>query len=259
MLNESEIIPYHLSPPPGERVMVLAPHPDDETLGCGGAISLLIDAKKEIKVLFLTSGDKAESGGKGFSDEGHITKYSLLREREAESALRELGVSEYEFLRFPDREVHAHFQDALQRLLKQVEEFIPDTIYAPSMVELNPDHRAAAALSMEIQSRFVRSSGEGSGQALIRIVFYEVTTPVRPNTLVDITPVYRRKERAMKRYRSQLKLADYLGHATALNTVRALTVNGPRYVEAFWCVETPLSREEIANWLSYRGVFTAGY
>ncbi|HUO78107.1 MAG TPA: PIG-L deacetylase family protein [Thermodesulfovibrionales bacterium] len=259
MLSESEIIPYHLSPPAGERVVVLAPHPDDETFGCGGALSLLVDAKKKIKVLFLTSGDKAESRGKGFSDREHITEYSLLREREAERALGVLGVSEYEFLRFPDREIHEHYQDALQSISKTVEEFSPDTIYAPSLVELNPDHRTAAAMSMEIQRRFMAGPAECDGRSLVRIVFYEVATPLRPNTLVDITPVYRRKKRAMKRYRSQLKLADYLGHTAALNTVRALTVKGPRYVEAFWCIETPLSSEEIANWLSYREVLAAGY
>ena len=258
MHGESAIIPYHLSSPPGERVMVFAPHPDDETLGCGGTLGLLSDARKKVKVLFLTSGDKAEAVRKGFSKGSHITEYSLLRESEARRALRVLGVSDYEFLRFPDREVHEHSQDALQMLLQQVEEFVPDTIYAPSMIELNPDHREAAALSMEIQRRFAGSAGRDH-TAPIRIAFYEVTTPLRPNTLVDVTSVYRRKKRAIKRYRSQLKLADYLGHITALNTVRTLTVNGPRYVEAFWCVETPLGREEIANWLSYREMLASGY
>jgi len=259
MVQEAEIVPYHLSGPPGERVVVFAPHPDDETLGCGGTISLLVDAKKKIKVLFLTSGDKAESGGKGFSGGEHNTEYSLVREREAERALGVLGVSEYEFLRFPDRGIHEHYPDALKRLLESVESFSADTIYSPSMVELNPDHRATAALSMEIQRRYMRSSAEGGNRVPIRIVFYEVTTPLRPNILVDIDSVYRRKKRALKRYRSQLKQRDYFGHITALNTVRALTVNGPRYVEAFWCTERPVSEDEIADWLSYRKTLTPGY
>jgi len=276
MLQESEIIPYFLSPPPGERIIVLAPHPDDETLGCGGTIRLLVEAKKDIKVVFLTSGDKADpahklshqivaggfackGGPDGLSGRSPVAAYSLIREKEAERALKVLGVSDFEFLRFPDRELHGGREDVLLALLKTVGEFMPDTIYTPSMLEVNPDHRAAAALSMEIQRKYLRCSAGSGSQAPVRLVFYEVTTPLRPNVLVDITPVYRRKKRAMKRYGSQLKVRDYLRHITALNTIRALTVSGPRYVEAFWSLERPMSGEEIADWLSYRKTPTPGY
>jgi LmbE family N-acetylglucosaminyl deacetylase len=244
MLQESEIIPYHHSPPPGERVLVLAPHPDDESLGCGGTIRLLLNAKKNVKVIFLTSGEKADPN----HTLAHSTAYSLLREKEAEAALRVLGVSDYDFLRFPDREIHVRYRNVLKRLLKAVEEFMPDALYSPSMIELNPDHRTAAALSMELQ----RSATCGVDPSPLRVVFYEVALPLRPNILVDITSVYRRKKSAVKRYKSQLKLMDYLRHITALNTIRSLTVNGSRYVEAFWSIDRPLSDEEISGWLSYK-------
>ncbi len=279
MLQESDIIPYHLSHPPGERTVVLAPHPDDETLGCGGTIRLLLKSKRPVKVIFLTSGDKADPSNKlsqivqidnppyasllnegpgippllkvgttrnrggrgGLLNKSHvITEYALLREKEAMGALKVLGVSDYEFLRFPDRELDAYYKDALESLLEIVRTYMPDTIYSPSMIELNPDHRTTAALSMEIQR-----INKG------KIVFYEITTPLRPNILVDITAAYTRKKRAIKKYKSQLKIRDYLKHITALNTFRSLTVDGPCHVEAFWCVDKPLSGEDIARWLSY--------
>lgn len=275
MLQESEIIPYHLSPPPGERVVVLAPHPDDESLGCGGTIRLLVSAKKKVKVVFLTSGDKGDPAdprssspplklrggrgalsppvGEGFSDkEAHITAYSLMREKEAQKALRTLGVSDYDFLRFPDRGLFSHHEDALEELMKIVKAFRPDTLYSPSMVEPNPDHRAAAALSMGVQRSVTGGVSASAGPSHLRVVFYEVTLPLRPNLLVDITPVYRRKRSAVRKYKSQLKLIDYLRHITALNTVRSLTVKGARYVEAFWCTERPWGEEKIMKWLSCR-------
>ncbi len=172
MLQESDIIPYHLSHPPGERAIVLAPHPDDETLGCGGTIRLLLKSKRAVKVIFLTSGDKADPSnslphivpsplaGEGKGEGGfHITDYSLMRDREAVKALRVLGVSDYEFLRFPDRELNLYYKSALESLLEIVRTYMPDTIYSPSMIELNPDHRTTAALSLEIQ-RIVMNTDE---------------------------------------------------------------------------------------------------
>jgi LmbE family N-acetylglucosaminyl deacetylase len=256
MLQESDIIPYHLSRPPGEKVLVLAPHPDDETLGCGGTLRLLVEAKKIIKVVFLTSGDKAEpahsTSHAGRAGEAHITRYALSREKEAEAALGVLGVSHYQFLRFPDRGIHEKYESALGRLQEIAEEFQPDTIYTPSMLELNPDHRAAADLSLDIQRAMVQGPAGGAHASPIRIVFYEVTTPLRPNMLVDITTVFKRKRSAVRKYKSQLRLADYLKHITALNTFRSLTVKGSQYVEAFWSIDGPLSSEESARWLSFQ-------
>lgn len=278
MLLESDLIPYTVASPVGNKSIVLSPHPDDETLGCGGTIRLLLKSKKHVKVVFLTSGDKADPSNKlsqavhnenppissltplypplrkgelkggegGLLNESYITEYALVREKEALKALRILGASDYEFLRFPDRELGAYYENALERLLKIVEIYMPDTIYSPSMIELNPDHRTTAVLSIEIQKRILKPD------VPIRLVFYEITTPLRPNILVDITPVYNKKKQAIKKYKSQLKLKDYLKHITALNTIRALTLNGPRYVEAFWLVDGPLGEEDIAGWLSYQ-------
>jgi LmbE family N-acetylglucosaminyl deacetylase len=254
MLQESDIIPYHLSHPPGERAIVLAPHPDDETLGCGGTIRLLLKSKRPVKVIFLTSGEKADPSnslshivpsplaGEGKGEGGsHITDYSLMREKEAVRALKVLGVSDYEFLRFPDRELNLYYKSALDRLLEIIGTYMPDTIYSPSMIELNPDHRATAALSMEIQR-----INKG------KIVFYEITIPLRPNILVDITDMFAVKKKAIKKYKSQLKLLDYLRHIISLNAIRTLTVQKAQYAEAFWVMEKPLSDIDVGKWLGYQ-------
>lgn len=247
MLLESDIIPYHVSPPPGERVIILAPHPDDETLGCGGTIRLLLEAKKNVKVIFLTRGEKADPSAV------NISAYALLREKEARKALRVLGVTEYDFLRFPDRELYARSEEVREGLLQIMAAYRMDTLYSPSMVELNPDHRAAAAISLAIQRTWMGSAAPGERTAPVKVVFFEVTTPLRPNLLVDVTnDAYRRKIRAAKKYGSQLKLMNYLKHITALNAIRCLTVKGSHRVEAFWSIERPLGDEEISAWLSYQ-------
>jgi len=251
MLQETDIIPYHISQPAGEKVLVLAPHPDDETLGCGGTIRLLLESKKSVKVIFLTSGDKADVSHPAACVKHsleHTTDYSVMREKEAVKALKVLGVTDYEFMRFPDRELHKYFKSVHERLLQIIKGYLPDTIYSPSPIELNPDHRTAAALSFGIQ----RTGTENCRPE--RIIFYEVTTPLRPNMLIDITSAYRRKKRAIKKYRTQLRLIDYLGQITSLNMLRSLTVKGPLYVEAFWCLNEGWKSKDISDWLAYKGI-----
>ena len=276
MLLETDLVPYHVSYPAGKRALILAPHPDDETLGCGGTIRLLVSTKKEVKVVFLTSGDKADPADKlshknsrrpsspedssGSSDMTHISDYALMREREAKEALNVLGVHDYEFLEFPDRRLFENFQDVFERLSGIVREYLPDAVYCPSMIELNPDHRTASELAIRLQKTMEES-------VIFSIIFYEVTMPIRPNMLVDITKVYGKKMEALKKYRSQLKVMNYSGHIGALNKVRTLTVNPVRrrwslfssgkpgiceYAEAFWLVDRPLPDEDIIKWMAFR-------
>lgn len=235
-LSEPEIVTFAASPPQGERVIVFAPHPDDETLGCGGTLKKLSALGRTVKVVFLTKGEKA------IPDMADRESYAKTREREAIKAMRVLGVPAYEFLRFPDRELFQNMEKVARACRKIIGDFGPDAVYGPSPVEINPDHRAAAELLLNIH-------GES---ASLRCLFYEVVTPFRPNILVDVTAAYKYKEKAVKCYKSQLKITDYLRISKALNTYRSLTLPADtKYAEAFWEVEKRMSKREMESWLSY--------
>ncbi|MEW6714120.1 MAG: PIG-L deacetylase family protein [Nitrospirota bacterium] len=256
-LPETEIIPFHVSPLQGERVLILSPHPDDETLGCGGTVRLLVEAGKVVRVVFLTSGDKADPenpAAQTAHEKKHITDYSLMREKEADKALRILGVSEYMFLRFPDRGLFDNYSDVITRikglLLQNLDkpsasncslEF--DTIYCPSPLELNPDHRVAARAVLELQK-----------QHNFRIVFYEVAAPIRPNIFVDITKVFKIKCKAIRAYNSQLKIIDYLSVNNSLNKFRSLTLDKKvQYAEAFLVLENASEQGMLDDgWFNYK-------
>jgi LmbE family N-acetylglucosaminyl deacetylase len=236
MLLETDLVPYSLSNPPGERVLVLAPHPDDETFGMGGSLRLLTESGKKVKVVILTAGEKADP--KVTSKQ----EYSSIRKKEAMKAFKVLGVTDYEFLGFPDRELLVHRGDVKGAINRIVSAFSPDVIYSPSLIELNPDHRMAAELSHELSRR----------EKAVRCVFYEITTPVRPNILIDITKTYKWKKKAMKCYKSQLKLTDYLDLMQAISRYRTFTLGkGVRFAEAFWELRNTPARQDIRMWLSY--------
>ena len=236
MLVETDLVPYSLSRPPGERALVLAPHPDDETFGMGGSLRLLTDAGKRVKVLVLTAGEKADA------KTNDRQKYSSSREKEAVKAFRMLGVTEYEFLRFPDRELLSH-RDAVQEAINAiVSEFVPDVIYSPSSIELHPDHRIAGGLAYELSRR----------EKAVRCIFYEITSPVRPNILVDISRTFKWKKKAMKCYSSQTKILDYLGLMEAMSRYRTFTLGkGVKFAEAFWELGNASEAQEVRMWLNY--------
>lgn len=237
-LPETEIVPYNVSKPLGERILVLAPHPDDETLGCGGSIKILSNAGKAIKVIFLTRGEEADPAVKDKE------MYASMREEEALNAMKILEISDYEFLRFPDRNLYAQIDKAKDAIVKIVEDFRPDILYSPSMIELNPDHRATADIAMDLLKIFG-----------VRIAFYEIVTPLRPNILVDITGSFRSKRKAIKAYRSQLKITDYQRLISSMNIYRTFTLsNRIRYAEAFWVIDK-IAKGDIVSWLSYQGSY----
>ena len=215
--HEASIIPYQASPvPAATRVAVFAPHPDDEVFGCGGAIALHVRAGCAVQVILLTS------GGHGASTAAYVSE----REAESREAARILGIAPPQYWGLPDRGL-SYGESLVQRIFDAIQEAAADVVYAPSPWELHPDHQATALSVMEA----VRRLG-----GAIHLCFYEVSAPLRPNLLVDITPVAELKQRAMQAFQSQEGKLPYASFVSALNRFRALTVHpAAETVEAFEC------------------------
>ncbi|HVP89902.1 MAG TPA: PIG-L deacetylase family protein [Terriglobales bacterium] len=105
-------------PVPGDRVLVLAPHPDDETLGCGGIIQKAVALNLPVRVVFLTYGDDNEWSfliyRKFFVYGSHaVEKMGLVRDGEARQAAAKLGLraDEVTFLGYPDHALQSIWYD----------------------------------------------------------------------------------------------------------------------------------------------------
>lgn len=209
---ESDLIPYTASPGlPAQAALVLAPHPDDEVFGCGGAIASHVCAGVPVAVVILTD-------GAGFGD---VT----TRAHESLAAAKVLGYGQPDFWRLPDRALR-YSEELVQRIVDRIVSSGVDLVYAPSPWEVHPDHRQTTMLAIEAVRR---------GHHAVRLAFYEVGVPLRPNVLLDITAFLAAKEAAMRCFESQLAQQDYLKQIRALNQYRTYTL--PRNVvaaEAFW-------------------------
>jgi LmbE family N-acetylglucosaminyl deacetylase len=216
-LNEPDIYPYSVTDFSSKDALIIAPHPDDESLGCGGSIIKHIKAKSRVKVVFLTNGDRGDFLGKFGKDYVEIRKKSALK------AMGSLGVRDFEFWGYGDRELNTGYEVAGKRLQKTIEDFSPSLIYAPSPFEAHPDHRAAFKLVWDLRERCPLS-----------YAFYEILMAIYPNLLVDITDVIKKKKRAIEHYHTEVYYNDYVEKITGLNRFRTATLpKDIKYAEAF--------------------------
>jgi len=242
MQREEQLLPFQTASLVGAKVLVLAPHPDDETIGCGGALALHRAHGDPVKVLVLTDGALAEGPDAGGPD------YIALREQEARAALAILGIEEVEFWRLADRALAAD-ATTVARLVAALEAYRPTLLYVPSPLEPHPDHAAAAQL---VWSAIRQTT------IPVSLCLYEVGLPIRPNTLLDITPVLSQKERALTCYASQLTLNDYKAKILGLNRYRSYTL--PAHVthaEAFWRLTSEEARTTSLNLIRWQMAGTA--
>ena len=221
---EAETIPYEPAQLRGERLLVLAPHPDDEAIGCGGLVALHLREKRVVRIVVATDGAQGGTAER--------------REQESRRGLSRLGGNaEVEFLRFADR---SFGNDAAPRLREELLSFRPDLILVPSPIEIHPDHLALSQVFCELvqsdETLFV-------DLAAARVAFYEVGQPLRPNAIVDITEVAELKYAAIAEHASQLAQRDYVAYARGLNAYRAMTMPPAcGYAEGYFVVELPSLR-----------------
>ena len=132
----------------GMRTLVIAPHPDDETFGCGGLIRLNRDAGVSVRIVLLTDGEAVGNA----TDECRETIVAARR-REFVEACHRLGVQseDLRFLHLPDGALPQRgqpgFESAMRALLAEVQDFAPAEVYCTHENDVRPDHIAAAHLA----------------------------------------------------------------------------------------------------------------
>lgn len=131
--------------------LVVAPHPDDESLGCGGAIALLRRFEIEVSVLTMSDGTLSHPNSKQFP----ATTLRDLREREMLDALAVLDVpaENAAFLRFKDRSIPNFENENFAAAVEICEEYLrrvrPQTVLLPWRRDPHPDHRASTQIFFE--------------------------------------------------------------------------------------------------------------
>ena len=204
-----------------ERVLVIAPHPDDESIGCGGVVCLHRERGEHVRAAFLTSGERGVDG---------VTPEAAraIRETEAAAAAAVLGLEEIFFLRLPDLGLAENVGAVAERLGEVLWANPPGLIYLPHPDEDHPDH---AATQSAVRAALAWA---GAGRTPPELRGYEVWTPMsRYGWPEDVTRFMARKLQAVRCYRSQLRTFRYDRAVRGLNQYRGCLAGRCRYAEVF--------------------------
>lgn len=190
---------------PLDRVLIIAPHPDDETLATGG----VIQRAGAVRVIFMTNGERNPwpqrvAYRKLRVNEGDRSRWGAIRRDEAIAALATLGAPDdcARFLGHPDTELMTMARDGnrdiTDAIVNEAAEFAPTLVIAPSFFDLHADHRAS--------SYFAHIALPAAN--IVTYVIHGDADPDRIAAKVELTAEERqRKSDAMERHATQLRLS----------------------------------------------------
>ncbi len=173
------------------KILVIAPHPDDEVLGMGGTIKKL-SPKNDITLLIMTDGASAQ-----YSDK----KMIKVRKESCEKSSKILGISEIKFLNFKDMKLDSvpqlEINQEIEKIIKKIQ---PKIVFTSPKNDLNRDH------DVTFNSTLVATRPSSSG--VKKVFSYELPgytkKPFSPNHYEDITKQFVHKIKAFKMYKSEI-------------------------------------------------------
>lgn len=211
------------------KVLVFAPHNDDEILGVGGTIARHISNRDEVYVCEVTA--------------SLVEERKFLLQNEALTAHNVLGVADTIFLNFTVVELpHEGVREFTGAIADVVKRIVPDVVYMPFYGDMHTDHAVVANAVMVA----VRPLAAPSVKS---VYMYETLSETGwnyptadktfiPNVFVDISDYFLKKADAMRAYQSQLKGYPHPRSIEALEALakfRGSTI-GVSMAEAFMCI-----------------------
>ena len=176
------------------RVLVLAAHPDDEVLGCGGTIAQHVLAGHKVTVMIAAGRSSAESG------------YGISQIEMSGAALSELGITDLVHLQLTDQRLDTHpILDLTRSIEAVVKKVDPNVVYMQWGGDVNFDHTAlfrAALVAVRPTNDHLR---EVFAFDTLSSTEWGYPRDFIPDTWIDITATLDMKIKAMQQYKHELR------------------------------------------------------
>lgn len=197
-----------------KNILVFAPHPDDETFGCGGIIAKRNSEGYHVAVIVLTDGRHAFSKVLGINSDPAPEELRQIRKEETIKAVEALGVSNDNllFLDFEDGTLGEHKKEVEEKISVILKNFPPVEVYFPYINDFNIDH--------QVTNRIVNQCLQKSGLAPFKFqysIMHKYTRIglileklldflMRRTVEVDISQFVDLKKKAVTEFKSQISI-----------------------------------------------------
>lgn len=218
-------------------ILVVAAHPDDEVLGCGGTVARLAAEGRSVHVLLLADGETSRVPAPGRAT---ALKRIAGRKRAAQKASAILGCASLDVLQMPDNRLDSvDHLEVVQQIEERVQRHRPATVLTHHGGDVNIDHRI-------VHEAVIAACRPQPGHSVRRLLFFEVPSSTEwrpptgaqsfsPNWFFDISATLATKLKALAAYDVELRPFPHprsLQAVTALAQWRGATVGVPA-AEAF--------------------------
>lgn len=215
-----------------KNIIVIAPHPDDETLGCGGTILKHKANGDNVACVFITN---------IFETQGFSTDKIQDRQTEIDTVSKMYNFDKVFKLDYPTATLDStSLLKLIPDIAKIFNEFKPDTVYLPNYSDIHSDHRivfdAAIACTKSFRYPFIK-----------KVLMYETVSETefsaidhfKPNYFINISDYFNKKLEIMKVYKSETQehpMPRSLKNLEALAVFRGASIN-KNYAESFQLIK----------------------
>lgn len=221
--------------------LVIAAHPDDETLGCGGTIARLASEQKEVHILILGEGITSRQRDIDVSFKEEIR---MLRKNSREAGAI-LGAADIHFESFPDNRFDSiPLLDIVKVIESYIEKISPHTVFTHHGGDLNIDHsmtsRAVLTATRPMPGCPVKHLYAFETLSATEWSFGQISESFTPNCFINIQNYMNQKIKAMEAYGGEIRNFPHPRSAKTIKNLATLrgSMAGMEVAEAFFIIRT---------------------
>ena len=219
------------------RILIVAAHPDDEVLFCGGTVRKLTKQGHEVNLIIATNGMESR---KNILKNDEIIKGQSILKKSTKLSAKILGIKNIEYCNFPDQYLDTiPIIEITQKIEQLIFKFKPNIIFTHHGGDLNLDHRllhqAVLTATRPLPHSIVNKIYVGETLSSTEFTSQHTTKPFLPDTFFDIEETLSSKIKALKAYKIEMRNFPHSRSYKAVEHLAKLrgSMVGLRAAEAF--------------------------